>query len=170
MSLLSTHSYLFTPFFQVCVNYKDHDYLKDECQDGRRLGFTGKVCRDFFAKDALHGLQQAIHPAQVSTIQSTFVPTSAGIDKFLASSHCALILDLLEILRAAKIVYGMEQAHRSQKGAIGLDGEMIDAPMIKQVWFTIKEARRLKLNSLVQAERIIHIAQAAGLEIPLIAS
>ncbi|KAF8914928.1 Pyruvate/Phosphoenolpyruvate kinase-like domain-containing protein [Mucidula mucida] len=103
----------------VCVNYKDHDYLKDECQDGRRLGFTGK---------------QAIHPAQVSTIQSTFVPTSA------------------EILRAAKIVYGMEQAHRSQKGAIGLDGEMIDAPMIKQ------------------AERIIHIAQAAGLEIPLIAS
>ncbi|KAF9049576.1 beta subunit of citrate lyase [Hymenopellis radicata] len=103
----------------VCVNYKDDDYLKDECQDGRRLGFTGK---------------QAIHPAQVSTIQSTFVPTSA------------------EIFRAAKIVHGMEQAHRSQKGAIGLDGEMIDAPMIKQ------------------AERIIHIAHAAGLEIPTITS
>lgn len=27
----------------VCVNYKDLDYLKEECQDGRRLGFTGKV-------------------------------------------------------------------------------------------------------------------------------
>lgn len=28
---------------QVCINYKDMDYLKDECEDGRRLGFTGKV-------------------------------------------------------------------------------------------------------------------------------
>lgn len=27
----------------VCVNYKDIDYLKDECEDGRRLGFGGKV-------------------------------------------------------------------------------------------------------------------------------
>lgn len=29
---------------QVCVNYKDKDYLIDECEDGRRLGFDGKVC------------------------------------------------------------------------------------------------------------------------------
>lgn len=29
---------------QVCVDYKDLDHLKDECDDGRRLGFTGKVC------------------------------------------------------------------------------------------------------------------------------
>lgn len=28
---------------QVCVNYKDPAYLKDECEDGRRLGFNGKV-------------------------------------------------------------------------------------------------------------------------------
>jgi hypothetical protein len=25
------------------VNYKDIEYLKEECQDGRQLGFTGKV-------------------------------------------------------------------------------------------------------------------------------
>ena len=28
---------------QVCVNYKDLDYFKEECEDGRRLGFNGKV-------------------------------------------------------------------------------------------------------------------------------
>lgn len=30
-------------YVQVCVNYKDPEYLRDECEDGRRLGFTGKV-------------------------------------------------------------------------------------------------------------------------------
>lgn len=40
---------------------------------------------------------------------------------------------VIEILRAAKILHGMQVAHASQKGAIGFDGEMIDAPMIKQV-------------------------------------
>ncbi|CCM01879.1 uncharacterized protein FIBRA_03950 [Fibroporia radiculosa] len=104
----------------VCVNYKDLDYLKVECEDGRRLGFNGK---------------QAIHPTQVDIIQSTFVP------------------DQKEIVRAAKILHRMKQAHSSQKGAIGLElegggKEMIDAPMIKQ------------------AENVIRIAQAAGLKIP----
>ncbi|KAG8214740.1 Pyruvate/Phosphoenolpyruvate kinase-like domain-containing protein [Butyriboletus roseoflavus] len=27
----------------VCVNYKDPEHLREECQDGRRLGFTGKA-------------------------------------------------------------------------------------------------------------------------------
>jgi len=105
----------------VCVNYKDLDYLQEECLDGRNLGYDGK---------------QAIHPAQVDIIQSTFVPSPK------------------EIKRAARIIYAMEKAHGSNKGAIGLsDGEkdeMIDAPMIKQ------------------AERIINIARQAGLEIPQI--
>lgn len=38
-----------------------------------------------------------------------------------------------EILRAAKILHQMKLAHEAEKGAIGLEGEMIDAPMIKQV-------------------------------------
>ncbi|KAH9936260.1 Pyruvate/Phosphoenolpyruvate kinase-like domain-containing protein [Fomitopsis serialis] len=104
----------------VCVNYKDLDYLKEECEDGRRLGFNGK---------------QAIHPTQVDIIQSTFVPTEQ------------------EILRAARIVKKMEQAHGAQRGAIGLElegggKEMIDAPMLKQ------------------AENTVRIAKAAGLHIP----
>ncbi|KAM6494139.1 Pyruvate/Phosphoenolpyruvate kinase-like domain containing protein [Amanita muscaria] len=99
----------------VCINYRDLDVLQDECRDGRQLGFTGK---------------QAIHPNQVQTIQSTFVPTTQEID------------------RAAKIVHAMKLAHSSQKGAVGLDGFMIDAPMIKQ------------------AEKILQAAEAAGVEIP----
>ncbi|OJT11533.1 Citrate lyase subunit beta-like protein, mitochondrial [Trametes pubescens] len=124
----------------VCVNYKDLDYLRDECEDGRRLGFTGKV-RPFISLyyNTLHEgfahLQQAIHPTQVDVIQSTFVPSSK------------------EILRAARILKQMEKAHQTNKGAAGLtlEGggmEMIDAPMIKQ------------------AENVVRAAQAAGLEIP----
>lgn len=104
----------------VCVDYKDLDYLKEECTDGRRLGFTGK---------------QAIHPGQVEVIQSSFLPTAK------------------EILRAARILRQMEEAHSQQRGAAGLatdDGgiEMIDQPMIRQ------------------AENTISVARAAGLEIP----
>ncbi|KAI0801738.1 Pyruvate/Phosphoenolpyruvate kinase-like domain-containing protein [Irpex lacteus] len=102
----------------VCVNYKDTEYLKDECADGRRLGYTGK---------------QAIHPAQVEVIQSTFVPTPQ------------------EILRAARILHQMEKAYGEERGAFGLateDGgkEMIDAPMLKQAENTIRLARAANLN------------------------
>ncbi|EUC53665.1 HpcH/HpaI aldolase/citrate lyase family protein [Rhizoctonia solani AG-3 Rhs1AP] len=105
----------------VCVNYKDPDLLREECQEARRLGYDGK---------------QAIHPNQVETIQSTFVPTEK------------------ELARAAKIVSQMAHSHESATGAFGLDAsgsgdvEMIDAPMLKQ------------------AEAMIAKAKAAGLEIP----
>ncbi|KAI0345718.1 beta subunit of citrate lyase [Trametopsis cervina] len=96
----------------VCVNYKDSEYLIDECMDGRRLGYTGK---------------QAIHPAQVGIIQSTFVPSAQ------------------EIVRAARILRQMEKAYAERKGAFGLDianggKEMIDAPMLKQAENTIRLA------------------------------
>lgn len=99
----------------VCVQYKDQSVLEDECLEGRQLGFTGK---------------QAIHPAQVPTIQSTYVPSSQ------------------EILRAAKILHQLRLAHGAERGAVGLEGEMVDAPMLKQ------------------AEKTIATAKVAGLTIP----
>jgi len=63
--------------------------------------------------------QQAIHPAQVDIIHSTFVPTEN------------------EILRTAKILHRMEVTHSSQKGAFSLEmegggKEIIDDPMLKR--------------------------------------
>ncbi|CAA7261424.1 unnamed protein product [Cyclocybe aegerita] len=99
----------------VCINYRNTDVLKDECQEGRQFGFTGK---------------QAIHPNQVELINKTFVPTQD------------------EIALAARILSAMHNAHASKKGAVGLDGKMIDAPMIRQ------------------AERVMQVAKYAGLDIP----
>jgi len=58
-----------------------------------------------------------------------------------------------EILRAARILYQMKAAHASQIGAVGLElegggKEMVDAPMLKQ------------------AENVIKMAKAAGLDVP----
>ncbi|KAK4688761.1 citrate lyase subunit beta-like protein, partial [Tremellales sp. Uapishka_1] len=48
----------------VCVKFKDPDFLRTECRDGRTLGFDGK---------------QAIHPDQVDVIQSTYSPSEKHV-------------------------------------------------------------------------------------------
>lgn len=50
----------------VCVNFKQPDVLARECEDGHRLGFTGK---------------QAIHPNQVDEIQRAYAPSDAAVRK-----------------------------------------------------------------------------------------
>ncbi|KAB5594273.1 Citrate lyase subunit beta-like protein [Ceratobasidium theobromae] len=107
-------------FDMVCVNYQDETVLREECEEARRLGYDGK---------------QAIHPNQVSIIQSTFVPTEK------------------ELLRASKIIAQMERSHASSTGAFGLDVsgdgkniEMIDAPLLKQAEATIAKARAAGLK------------------------
>ncbi|KAI0648001.1 Pyruvate/Phosphoenolpyruvate kinase-like domain-containing protein [Trametes meyenii] len=88
----------------VCVNYKDLEYLREECEDGRRLGFTGK---------------QAIHPSQVDVIQSTFVPTSKEI---LRAARILKQMERAHLSRKGAAGLALE----------GGGMEMIDAPMIKQ--------------------------------------
>lgn len=51
--------------FSTFQHYQDMDVLKEECEEGRKLGFDAK---------------QIIHPAQISTIQSAFSPSSQGED------------------------------------------------------------------------------------------
>ena len=51
----------------------------------------------------------------------------------LLSSPCHTDARISEIVRAARILKRMQRAHEAEIGAIGLDGQMIDAPMIKQV-------------------------------------
>ncbi|KAI0335847.1 citrate lyase beta subunit [Cubamyces sp. BRFM 1775] len=97
----------------VCVNYKDLSYLQDECEDGRRLGFTGK---------------QAIHPSQVDVIQSTFVPSSK---------------EILRAARILKQMEKAHISHKGAAGLELEDGgmEMIDAPMIKQAENVVRIAK-----------------------------
>ncbi|KAI0926889.1 hypothetical protein AcV5_007566 [Taiwanofungus camphoratus] len=102
----------------VCVNYKDLDYLKEECEDGRRLGFNGK---------------QAIHPSQVAIIQSTFVPNEKEI------LRAARILHRMKMAHdSQKGAIGLELE--------GGGKEMIDAPMIKQAENVIRIAKSADLE------------------------
>lgn len=97
----------------VCIDYKDMDYLKEEAMEARHLGFDGK---------------QAIHPNQVSTIQSTFSPSDSDID------------------RAAKIKFTYDQAvQKNDAGAVGFtEGNsliMVDAPLLKQAEAVLAKAQ-----------------------------
>ncbi|KAJ7134417.1 Pyruvate/Phosphoenolpyruvate kinase-like domain-containing protein [Mycena epipterygia] len=102
------------------------------CVNYKDLAYLQEECRD--GRQLGFTGKQAIHPTQVDVIQAAFVPTAA------------------EIERAAKIVHRMDREHAVNRGAAGLDGEMIDKPMI------------------LQAEKILQIARAANLKIPHIES
>ncbi|CAO1629625.1 unnamed protein product [Sympodiomycopsis kandeliae] len=114
---LTAKAYGLSAIDMVCIDYQDEDYLREECQDGMEIGYDGK---------------QAIHPAQVSVINSVFAPSEA------------------EIRRAAKIKKAYEEAVRQNQGAVGvqIDGGqtlMIDAPMLKQANATLAKAAAANL-------------------------
>ncbi|KAG8725109.1 hypothetical protein FRC09_008452 [Ceratobasidium sp. 395] len=97
----------------VCVNYKEENILREECEEARRLGYDGK---------------QAIHPNQVQIIQSTFVPTEKEIVR------AAKIVSQMKKSHASSVgAFGLDNG--DGKGA-----EMIDAPMLKQAEATIAKA------------------------------
>ncbi|PWZ01861.1 beta subunit of citrate lyase [Testicularia cyperi] len=101
----------------VCIEYKDLDYLHEETQEAKELGYDGK---------------QAIHPAQVETIQSIFNPSEQ------------------QIRRAARIKHLYTLAEKNDKGAYGLkDGDrliMIDAPMLLQAEAILGKAKAAGLE------------------------
>jgi len=49
----------------VCQDYKNDDILREECQEGKEFGFTGK---------------QAIHPRQIDIIQEMFTPNQKDLE------------------------------------------------------------------------------------------
>lgn len=102
----------------VCIDYKDSGYLRDECEDARRLGFTGK---------------QVIHPAQVEIVNATFLPTEKEI------LRAAKIIHRMDAAYASeKGAFGLEAEDGGK--------EMIDAPMLKQAKNTIRLARAAGLE------------------------
>ena len=53
-----------TAIDSACMDYQDLQALEDECRQGRRAGFTGKL---------------AIHPRQVAVINEAFTPSEAEV-------------------------------------------------------------------------------------------
>ncbi len=80
-------------------------------------------------REALFGAQlgftgkQVIHPAQVGPVQEAFTPDEAAIEK------------------AKRLVEAFEAHQKEGKGAFGLDGQMIDMPLVKAAQNVLERAR-----------------------------
>jgi citrate lyase subunit beta/citryl-CoA lyase len=91
----------------VFTDFKDGDGLRRYASNARRDGFSGML---------------AIHPGQVDTINSAFVPTAEELQ------HAARIVELFEANPGA--------------GTIGLEGRMIDRPHLVQALRLLELARQ----------------------------
>lgn len=84
------------PVDGVSTAINDTEQLRHDTLRGKRLGFGGKLC---------------IHPRQVATVNSCFIPTDA------------------EVAWARRIVAAAEGA---KGAAVAVDGKMVDKPVILQ--------------------------------------
>lgn len=81
----------------VCTDFKKPEVLQRECEDGARMGFTGK---------------QVIHPSQIEIVQRVFSPSQERLQW------------------AVRVLVADETARQQGKGSWGLDGKMIDEPVV----------------------------------------
>jgi citrate lyase subunit beta / citryl-CoA lyase len=94
MVLASRVARIAPPIDGVTPSTDDLSQVAEDSQRARRMGFGGKLC---------------IHPKQVSTVHSAFMPT----DKEIAWAHKVIAAD-----------------QASNGGAVKLDGRMIDRPVV----------------------------------------
>lgn len=90
----------------VYTRVRDADGFRRECEDGRRLGYTGK---------------QVVHPSQIAPANAAFSPTEDDV---------AWARRIVDAYRAAP------------RGALVVDGQMIDAPIVAQAEQVLRRARR----------------------------
>ena len=67
----------------------------------------------------------AIHPAQIGLANEVFSPSEAEVD------------------RARRILEAMDQAQKEGKGAVSLDGRLIDIASIKQAENLVQKAKQI---------------------------
>jgi len=91
------------PIDGVTTALNDPDVVRAEADQGRRLGFTGKLC---------------IHPSQVNAVNAAFSPSGE------------------EIVWARRVVQASTAG-----GAVRLDGQMVDAPIIFKARAILTRAR-----------------------------
>jgi len=68
----------------------------------------------------------AIHPSQVELANNLFSPSDEDVTK------------------AQRIIEAMEQAQKEGKGAVALDGRLIDIASIKQAEVMVRKAEQIK--------------------------
>jgi len=71
----------------------------------------------------------AIHPSQVDLANECFSPSDE------------------EVTKAKRIIEAMEQAQKEGKGAVALDGRLIDIASIKQAEVMVQKAEQIKANA-----------------------
>ncbi|MDA0306997.1 MAG: CoA ester lyase [Proteobacteria bacterium] len=71
----------------------------------------------------------AIHPSQVDLANECFTPSDGEVEK------------------AKRIIEAMEQAQKEGKGAVALDGRLIDIASIKQAEVMVQKAEQIKANA-----------------------
>ena len=90
--------------------------------------------------------KQIIHPAQIVTVQRAFSPSDKGESVALLRRKAGLHADqpawLQDIERAKTILDQYDLAMKEGKGAYGLQGEMMDAPMVLQAQRIMEIAKR----------------------------
>lgn len=92
----------------LVIDFNDEAALIADCQFGARLGYSGKL---------------AIHPKQVSVIQSIFTPTDE------------------QIAAAQRLIATHDERQAHGTGAFAFDGKMIDMPAIRTAQQVLAKAR-----------------------------
>jgi citrate lyase subunit beta/citryl-CoA lyase len=106
--IIAAKAYGLQAFDTVFTDVNDLEGIRAQTELSFALGFSGKA---------------AIHPSQVSVINSVYTP------------------DPKELAKAIKIVTAAKEAEQRGLGVIAVDGRMVDAPVVSQALRTIELAR-----------------------------
>jgi citrate lyase subunit beta / citryl-CoA lyase len=124
--LASRVASILPPVDSVTMALDDMTRLREDVARARRLGFSGKLC---------------IHPRQVETINQGFAPTEA---------ERAWARRVLEAAGAA------EATEATGAGALRLDGELIDRPVIERARSILAQADASKRTNEYMANHSTH--------------
>jgi len=94
----------------------DMVYVRYKDMDGLRAETEAAATLGYQGK-------QVIHPAQASVVQQVFTPSEE------------------EVAHAQKVLAAMQEAEARGEGVIGLDGHMVDMPMIRAAQRVLARAR-----------------------------
>lgn len=120
-SAIATHARAFglpSTIDLVCTTFRGDEgvrRLREECADGKGMGFNGKQC---------------IHPSQVEVVQGAFAPSAEEVE-----------WSVRVVVADEKASKG-DRAGEAGRGAWTLDGKMIDAPVVGRAKAVVARAER----------------------------